>query len=301
MSEARILVFAYHDVGVECLSVLLARNANVVAVFSHEDDPNEQIWFRSVAKLAKQHGLPVHTPNTVNTEEWFRRIRELRPDLIFSFYFRELIGENILSLATLGAYNMHGSLLPKYRGRAPVNWAVLHGETETGATLHVMTGRADAGDIVDQEAVPIGPEETARDVLHKVAAAARTVLERQLDNLLAGRAPRRAQDESAARYFGGRKPEDGRIDWSRDGRTVFNLVRAVTHPYPGAFTDFSNGRLVVWSAKPLAGNARTPGEVVSVDPLRIAAADGFVEVTDWEWRGVGGSVEGLCTGMVAGN
>ena len=285
--NARVVVFAYHDVGYECLGLLIARGINVVAVFSHEDSATEQIWFRSVVALAREHDLPVYTPKSVNEPEWIGRIRAMQPDLIFSFYYREMIADEILGLAPLGAYNMHGSLLPKYRGRAPVNWAVLHGETETGATLHVMVRRPDAGDIVDQEAVGIGPEETAREVFDKVTLAARTVLERQLDNLIAGRAPRRPQDESAAQYFGGRNAEDGRIDWSRDGRSIFNLIRAVTRPYPGAHTQSGAMRLTIWWAKPVLCDSATPGEVISVAPLKIGTGDGCLEVSDWEWQAAG--------------
>ena len=176
-----ILVFAYHNVGYECLDVLIRRKENIVGLFTHVDDPTEEIWFKSVAGLAGQHGIPVYTPESVNTPAWIEKIGGMRPDLIFSFYYRNMIRQEILDLPRLGAFNMHGSLLPTYRGRVPINWAVLHGERETGATLHHMVKRADAGDIVDQEAVPIGPDDTAVDVFHNVTAAARKVLERQID------------------------------------------------------------------------------------------------------------------------
>lgn len=285
MTKPRVLVFAYHDVGYECLALLLARSVEVVAVFTHDDDPGEQVWFKSVAQMARTRGVAVHTPPTINTPDWIARIRDLRPDLILSFYYRQLIPTEVLNLARLGAYNMHGSLLPKYRGRAPVNWAVLRGEPETGATLHVMVRRPDAGDIVDQERVPIGAEETAREVFNKVAAAARTVLERQLDNLLAGRAPRRPQDDAQASYFGGRRPDDGRIDWRLEARAVFNLIRAVTHPYPGAFTDIGGRRLYVWWARPRMTEQGVPGEVLSAAPLTIACGGGVLDVLEWQWHG----------------
>jgi methionyl-tRNA formyltransferase len=290
-------------VGYECLRLLLSHGVNVVAVFSHKDNPGEEIWFRSVSALAQEHGLPLYTPASVNTTEWIDRIRALRPDLIFSFYYRNMINEDILALAPLGAYNMHGSLLPRYRGRAPVNWAVVHGETQTGATLHVMVKRADAGDIVDQQAVDIGPEDTAREVFGGVTNAACIVLERQLENLLAGRAPRRRQDESQAEYFSGRSASDGRIDWHRSARDIFNLIRAVTHPYPGAFTEFGSRRFFIWWARPVDCAAAAPGEVVSVSPLRIAASDGCLQVSDWQWqdeaRAHQDDSHGLRTGMTA--
>jgi methionyl-tRNA formyltransferase len=190
----------------------------------------------------------------------------------------------ILDQARLGAYNVHGSLLPKYRGRAPVNWAILHGEAETGATLHHMVAQPDAGDIVDQERVPIGPEDPVGTVMGRVRDAAVTVLERQMDNLLRGTAPRSPQDHAQATYFGRRRPEDGRIDWRRPARELFNLVRAVTRPYPGAFADFPpERRLTVWWARPLPG-AALPGSILSTAPLRIGTGDGCLEILDSEWR-----------------
>lgn len=284
MTDARVLVFAYRDVGHECLAALLARRVNVVAVYTHEDDPNERAWFGSVAALARAHEVPVYAPLRL-VPEWSEHVRALRPDLILSFYYRRLIDPLILGMARLGAYNLHGSLLPKYRGRAPVNWAILHGESETGATLHEMIRRADAGAIVDQERVAIGPQESVREVSANVQRAARVVLERQLDNLLAGRAPRREQDETQATYFGRRTPEHGRIDWRQDARAIFNLIRAVTHPYPGAYTELDGRRLYLWWAAPANAASGRPGEVVSVKPLRIAAASGCLEVHEWQWQG----------------
>lgn len=283
MNEPRVLVFAYHDVGYECLDLLLARRVNVVAVMTHADSPRERVWFKSVADLARSRGVPVHAPENVNTPDWTERVRALRPDLIFSFYYRNLIATRILDLPRLGAYNMHGSLLPKYRGRAPINWAVLHGEKETGATLHAMVQRPDAGDIVDQEPVSIGPAETAREVFSKVTAAARAVLARQLDALLQGRAPRRPQEESQATYFGGRGPEDGRIDWRLDARRVFDLVRAVTHPYPGAFTELRGRRFYIWWGAPTEGRSAAAGTVINASPLTIACGSGAFEVREWQW------------------
>jgi methionyl-tRNA formyltransferase len=284
MNKPTILVFAYHDMGYECLEALIEHDEYVLAVITHKDDPNEELWFRSVAGLAKKYDIPVQTPESVNSPDWIKRIQSWQPDLIFSFYYRHMINEEILNIPSLGAFNMHGSLLPKYRGRVPINWAVLHGEKETGVTLHHMVKKADAGDIVDQEAVPIGPEDTARDVFKKCVAAARLVLDRQLDALTAGTAPRRQQDESQAAYFGGRKPEDGRIDWTAGAEKIYNLIRAVTQPYPGAFTDVDGKRLFIWWAKPVAGPGGNPGQVVSLDPLLIATGSGSLELVNYEWE-----------------
>jgi methionyl-tRNA formyltransferase len=288
MAKPRVIVFGYSEIGCECLELLLRRGTRVVAVFTHEDRAGENLWFRSVAALAREHDIPVFAPESLKTPESEERLRALQPDIIFSFYYRNLIPDRLLGLAPLGAFNMHGSYLPKYRGRAPVNWAVLNGETQIGATLHYMVQRADAGDIVDQEAVIIGPEETAFQVMKKVQAAALKTLDRQLPAILAGKAPRHPQDEAQATYFGARKPEDGRIDWHKSAVSIFNLVRAVTRPFPGAFTDFGNARLLVWWAKLQALSSRTseetfPGQIISLNPFAVAAGDGLLQITDYQW------------------
>ncbi len=289
MTKPRILFFGYSEVGYECLDLLLTRGDNVVALVTHEDNPGEKIWFKTPAVAAREHGLPVHTPASVNPPEWIERIAGLQPDLILSVYYRKMISSKILALPRLGAFNLHGSLLPKYRGRAPINWAVLHGEARIGMTLHRMVKAADAGAIVDQEGVDLGPRDTAEQAFRKVLPCARRVLARQIDALLAGTAKETPQDESQATYFGGRTPEDGRIDWTWTSARVFNLIRAVTDPYPGAFTDVGAARLMIWWAEadsPAArGRRGRPGEVLSLDPLVIATADGALELTRAEWRG----------------
>jgi methionyl-tRNA formyltransferase len=229
------VVFAYHNVGVRCLRVLLAQDVQVSLVVTHQDKPGETIWFDSVEKLAHARGLPVITPDNPNDPAVLARIRALAPDFLFSFYYRNMLGAELLALPRRGAYNLHGSLLPKYRGRVPVNWAVIMGERETGVTLHQMVEKPDAGGIVDQEAVPIGPEDTAAEVFGKVAGAAEQVLARALPRLIAGSARIRPQDLGKGSYYGGRRPEDGRIDWTKSAQEVHNLVRGVAPPYPGAF------------------------------------------------------------------
>lgn len=234
MSKA--VVFAYHNVGVRCLSVLLAHGVDIALVVTHRDNPKETIWFDSVAELAELHGIPVITPDNPNLPEVVAQIRALQPDFFFSFYYREMLKRELLEIPKHGALNMHGSLLPKYRGRVPVNWAIIHGETETGATLHYMTEKPDNGDIVAQQAVPILPNDTALQVFQKVTVAAEMALNGCLPDLLAGRAKAVKQDLSKGGYFGGRKAEDGIIDWSQSAQQIHNLVRAVAPPYPGATT-----------------------------------------------------------------
>jgi methionyl-tRNA formyltransferase len=243
--RARAIVFANHDVGVRCLSVLLAAGVDIPLVVTHADDPGESLAFASVAQMAFARGLNVAFPNSADEPEFIERIVALAPDFIFSFYYRQLLGPAVLQAAKRGALNMHGSLLPSYRGRAPVNWAVIRGETHTGATLHYMTEKADAGDIVDQQAVPILPDDTAFQVFSKITVAAEIVLWRTMPALIAGSAPRKTQDAAAGSYFGRRRPEDGRIDWNADAKTIHDLVRGVAPPYPGAYTMIGRRKLRV--------------------------------------------------------
>lgn len=274
---ARAVVFAYHDVGVRCLSVLLARGVDVALVVTHRDDPKESIWFASVERLAREHDIEVATPDDPNTPEFSRRLSRLAPDFLFSFYYRHMLSSAVLAAAGRGAFNMHGSLLPKYRGRVPVNWAVLRGEGETGATLHEMVEKPDAGRIVDQLAVPILPDDLAVDVFRKVTVAAEMVLHRALPALIDGTARLTPQDLAGGSYFGGRKPDDGRIDWSRGAKEIHDLVRAVAPPYPGAFTTLVNARLRLLRTRVLALATRPGPPSIEVDPadrVMIDCADG---------------------------
>ncbi len=233
----RAVVFAYHNVGVRCLSVLLAHGIEVPLVVTHSDNPSENIWFESVAELAALHDIPVIMPDDPNQPEVVDQIRSLQPDFLFSFYYRNMLKKEILDLPERGAYNMHGSLLPKYRGRVPVNWAIIRGEKETGATLHVMNEKPDNGAIVDQQAVPILPDDTALEVFPQSdAVQPRSRLNRCLPDLIDGSANLKQQDLSQGGYFGGRRPEDGKIRWLDSAQSIHNLVRAVAPPYPGAYT-----------------------------------------------------------------
>jgi methionyl-tRNA formyltransferase len=280
-ARLRHVVFAYHDVGYACLEELRRTGDEIVAVITHADDPGEEVWFRSVRQLAEAHGLPVFCPENVNTPEWVQRLAAWQPDFLFSFYYRKLLAREILALPRRAALNMHGSLLPRYRGRCPVNWVLIHDEHETGVTLHYMEEKPDRGDIVAQRAVPITDTDTARTLFDKLTAAAAALLRDVYPLLRAGTAPRQPQDHTRASYFGGRRPEDGRIEWSASARAVFNLVRAVTHPYPGAFTTWNGRKLLVWDSRPGAsdGAAAAAGTVVAVAPtVQVQTSAGVLEL-----------------------
>ncbi len=279
----RILIFGYHDIGVACLQELLDQGGDVVAVVTHRDEPGETIWFGSVAGLATTHGIPVHTPDDPNGPTFVAEVRRLRPDLIISVYYRRLLSPAILTIPSLGAINMHGSLLPKYRGRAPLNWVLVHGESRTGVTLHHMDAKADHGDIIGQREVPIAVEDTALTLSRKLTAAARTLLAEMSPLILAGRAPRIAQDHAAATTCRRRTPADGLIEWSRSAWEIYNLIRAVTRPFPGAFTFWAGRQVFLWSARPPRGrqSSASPGTILGIGDggtLEVATGDGILEV-----------------------
>jgi methionyl-tRNA formyltransferase len=229
------VVFGYSEVGYRCLQVLLRHGVTLPLVFSHQDDPHETQWYGDVVQLARSHGLEVATPDDPGAPPWLARLESLRPDFIFSFYYRHLLSDKVLGTARRAALNMHGSLLPKYRGRAPVNWAIVHGETATGVSLHAMQRRPDAGALYAQQAIPILLNDTALEVSMRLAQAAAQLLDRCWPDLEAGRIEPVEMDLAKGSYYGRRRPEDGRIDWRRSALTVHNLIRAVAPPFPGAF------------------------------------------------------------------
>ncbi len=285
--QSSAVVFAYHNVGVRCLSVLLAHGVAVKLVVTHRDNPDENIWFERVAELAALHGIAVITPDNPNDVAVVEQIRALQPDFFFSFYYREMLKASLLDIPKLGALNMHGSLLPKYRGRVPVNWAIIRGETETGATLHYMTEKPDNGDIVAQQAVPILPDDTALHVFQKVTVAAEMALNAVLPALLAGRAPRMKQDLTQGAYFGGRRAEDGVVDWSQSAQDIHNLVRAVAPPYPGAATRLLGRPMrILQTLKTRIAAAGNPAFYVNEGCAYAICGQGVLRIVRFELEGI---------------
>jgi len=283
----KAVVLAYNNIGCVGLESVLESGIEVSAVFTHKDNPNENRWFPSVAELAASKGIPVFAPEDVNHPLWAGRIKKMKPDFIFSFYYRDLVKSSIIEIPSKGALNLHGSLLPKYRGCAPINWAVINGEKETGVTLHYMTEKADEGDIVAQQAFPIGKNDTALDVHMKAAEAAKGLLAKALPLLKSGKAKRVKQDSKKASYFHRRTPADGQIDWSKSAEEVRNLVRGVTKPYPGAFSFLGEKKFLFWqvSETKLPKGKFAPGAIVTASPLVVACGKGAVKVETAQLEG----------------
>ncbi|MCG5047213.1 bifunctional UDP-4-amino-4-deoxy-L-arabinose formyltransferase/UDP-glucuronic acid oxidase ArnA [Pectobacterium brasiliense] len=286
----KAIVFAYHDIGCVGLEALKLAGYEIQAVFTHSDAPGENHFYASVAKAAAEMDVPVFAPEDVNHPLWVNRIRELAPDVIFSFYYRTLLSDDILQLPSFGAFNLHGSLLPRYRGRAPVNWVLVNGETQTGVTLHKMVSRADAGDIVAQSVVAIDEEDTALTLHGKCRTAAAALLAQQLPLIRSREITLTPQDDSRASYFGRRTAADGLIDWQKSACEINNLIRAVTEPYPGAFTFLGERKVIIWRARVVKVNRvksndvgvnrvkQEAGAIISTSPLVVSCGEEALEI-----------------------
>jgi len=274
----KTILLAYHEIGAAALDALVASSAEVVAVLTHRDDPQEGGWYRSVAAEAAKHGIPVFAPEDPNHPIWLERLAAMTPDVLVSAHYRRMVSPEFLAIFPRGGVNLHASLLPRFRGRAPINWVLVEGETETGVTLHEMTDAPDAGPILGQRSFAIDRDDTALSLTGKACVATRDLLGDLLPKIASGTAPRTPQDERHATVMPARRPEDGLIDWSQDAERIRNLVRAVTRPWPGAFTHVGDRRFLVWQAETVAGESGEPGEVLSTDPLVVACGSGALRI-----------------------
>jgi len=292
----RILLFAYHNIGYACMEELLKMKAEIMGVVTHEDDEGENVWFKSVAKLAAKKRIPVFKPekSEIKTEEFLNIVRNLKPDLIFSFYYRHMIPETILNVPPKGAMNLHGSYLPAYRGRCPVNWVIINGEPYTGVSLHFMEKTPDSGLIVAQKKVAISKTDTAFTLFNKMEKAARVLMKKTYPLIVKGTYKAVPQDISKSSYFGGRKPEDGMIHWNEPAFKIYNLIRGVTHPYPGAVTNIGGKKLFIWQASVSGKNDRqskvVPGTIVKVSPsagVLVKTGKGYLLIKSLQFEGKG--------------
>jgi len=284
----KIVVFAYHNMGLTGLEALARHGFDIAAIFTHEDDPAENCWFSSVKEWASQKNIATYTTEEVNSPPWIAKISEINPDVIFSFYYRKMICLEILNLPRVGAFNLHGSLLPAYRGRCPVNWVIINGEKQTGITLHYMIEKPDAGDIVGQRAVAIGITDTAKTLYDKLCITAKELMDEILPLIKKEHIPRQKQDLKEGSYYGGRRPDDGRIDWKKSADEIYNLIRAVTKPYPGAFALLDNDeKIIIWWAEPVVSKeVAALGKLIITDKeILVQTGKNAIKLLDIEVKG----------------
>jgi len=257
----KLVFFGYGLIGHACLEFLLRTKHNVARVVTHADDPDEESWFPSVHDLAAKNGIPVLAPLKVTDPVLAETVERLEPDLILSVFYRQILPRRLLDIPRLGAVNLHPSLLPGYRGRCPLNWAIINGEKKSGVTLHYMTEKADSGDVIGQLEFEIADEDDIKTVYEKTVTASLEILRRFLPTIFDRGAVRTPQDERQASYFGRRTPEDGRIDWAKGADEIHNLIRGVTHPFPGAFSFIKDKKLLIWKAT-VSDRSGAPGAII---------------------------------------
>jgi methionyl-tRNA formyltransferase len=277
-----IFVGTVHE-AVPAFGALLDSGADVVEVVTLPVERSAGTsGFVDLEPLARAHSITVRRCADINSAESVRHATELRPDLMVVAGWTRLLSAELLSVPPRGVIGFHASLLPHFRGRAPVNWAILRGEAVTGNTMMYLNAGTDTGDIIDQQTVPILPDDTCATVYARVGEAGAEMLRRQLPALLDGTAPRRPQDAGDGSLLPKRTPEMGITDWNRPARVVHDWIRALTSPYPGAFTFVAGRKLMLWAAA--AGGAcpgRAAGEVLGCDEdgIRVATADGVIVLT----------------------
>ncbi len=250
--EIRIVFIGCVEEGRRSLETLLDMGENILAVFTLTPERAAKTsgavpW----EEITRTHKIPLHYVDNINDSAPMGIIRDLGPDLVFCIGWTQLLKQNLLDLPRIGCLGFHASLLPRYRGRAPVNWAILHGEKETGNTLMLLDAGVDTGDILAQRRFPILEDDTCATIYDKVAVSEDEMIREVLPLIHGGNIPRQPQDHSLATIMPKRRPRDGIIDWNRTTRELHDWVRAQTHPYPGAFTWLGERKIRIWKASPI--------------------------------------------------
>ncbi|MBZ0290213.1 MAG: methionyl-tRNA formyltransferase-like protein [Anaerolineae bacterium] len=259
-------------------------------VFSFKEDAWEPPFLDDIRRLAEGHGAEFYETKQAGGEKWQHLWDDV--DLILAVNWRYIIPARVFERARLGAYVFHDSLLPAYRGFSPTVWALINGEDHTGVTLFEMVEDYDAGAIIGQARVPVSPDATIATVTEQVTDAYLALLETHLSALTTGNAPRRPQDDAQATYTCKLLPEDFRIDWSWPTARIYNLIRAVTAPYAGAYTTLNGQKLIVWSAQRVPDErryvGRIPGRVIDIragEGVTILTGDGMLRLTRVQLEG----------------
>ena len=248
--KVRIVFIGCVKEGLECLQELLALKCHVVGIITFvEDMAKKMSGAVSFKDIAARYKIPIYGVKTTNSPDAVTIIRDLRPDLIFVIGWTRLVSSEIISLTKYGCLGMHASLLPKYRGRAPVNWALINNETEWGNSTILLDDGVDTGKVLCQKKFKISVYDTCRTVYDKVALAGRMMIRESLPGLIQQNIQPIVQDESEASVMPKRTPDDGIIDWNKSALELFNWVRALTIPYPGAFTYWESRRVYIWEVR----------------------------------------------------
>ncbi len=285
----RIVYVGCKFIGYECLKHLFKKDENVVSVYTlHPDLKDKTAGFKSFDPLMGDKDIQYYKIKDINENEVVKNIKEENPDIIIQVGWSQIIKEEIINLPPKGTVGFHASPLPKFRGGAPVNWAIIKGKKEWATTFFYMDTDVDSGDIIGQKKLNIDFEDTVKDVYEKVTLKDIELLEEYLPLLKEGEAPRKPQDDSEATYVERRKPEDGVIDWTKSSYEIYNWIRALTHPYPGAFTFYDGKKVLIWDSKASEKEShRKPGTIVNMssEGIEVSTSDGILVLTRLQMEG----------------
>jgi methionyl-tRNA formyltransferase len=291
----RLVFLGTPTFAVPTLERVVQAGHEVAAVVTQPDRPRgrgQQPAFPPVKETAVRLGLPVYQPERVRRPEAVEHLRALAPDAMVVVGYGQIIPQVVIDLAPLGIINVHASLLPKYRGAGPIQWAIANGETRTGVTTMRINAGLDTGDMLLKAETDIGGDETAVQLGSRLAEMGADLLVETLAGLAAGTIVPEPQDDSQASYAPLLKKEDGRIDWSQPAATIHNRARGF-QPWPGAYTGFRGQTLHVWRSRGLGagpGEARIKGQgpggrIVSLRPLVVSCGEGEVELVEVQMEG----------------
>ena len=266
--------------GLELLTTILENNWKVSLVFSYADNKkNIYSDFASFDEITTSYKMMHVKVENINDKENIDMLKSINPDIILVIGWSQILKEEILSLPKLGIIGSHPTLLPKYRGRAPIPWSIIKGLKESGLTFFYMTQGIDTGDILDQRKFEITSTDDATSIYEKITTLGKIMLLENLSLLEKGKAKRIKQDESQfIEYWPKRNPDDGKIDWSKSAKDIHTLIRATTHPYPGAFSLFKKSKLKIWKAKYVDEDLTSPGKIMSIDQdgVKIGTGNGSI-------------------------
>jgi len=290
----KTVVFAYQNIGIIGIQRLLDAGFGIELVFSHDDDPGAAIWFGSVKDLCRDLDIPCVCPRNPNQFGWSEKIRACGADFIFCFGYQGVIRPSLLALAKMGAFNLHYSLLPHYRGKSPVNWVLAKGEAVTGVTLQVLDEKPQAGAIIRQEQVEISREDTALSLHRRLDSAADTMLAAFLPHMKGAAVRKNPMDLSRGSYFEEMTPEDGRIFWDRPADEIYNLIRAVTRPFSGAYGFVGDEMVTFWWGLPDNGVIMESGRIkTTTHGVLVGTGYGCINIMEIEVNGRTLKGEGL--------
>ncbi|MBM7855740.1 methionyl-tRNA formyltransferase [Desulfohalotomaculum tongense] len=286
----RIVYMGTPDFAVPCLEKIMEQKHHLLAVITQPDRPKgrgKKLQPPPVKVVAESYNLPVYQPEKIKTAQFLQTLKELNPELIVVVAYGKILPKEILDLPPLGCVNVHASLLPKYRGAAPIHWAVINGEKETGVTTMYMNEGMDTGDMILSKSIPIDDDDTVGEVHDRLAALGAEVLGETLTLIASGSAPRVPQDHSQATYAPILKREHELINWNRSAREIKNQIRGM-NPWPGTYTKLEGRVLKIWRAEIVAGSSKEkPGTVISStnDQLVVQTGAGCLSITELQLQG----------------